>query len=160
MLLLVFTLLIGACLAVVLAALATSLLSPAAWSEFGKPLAEMFNRADRAGLEATPWFLASIAVSLLLGLMLFLRLRRISRTIRDGRPFSTSNITDVRVIALLLALEGMVSLTRDVMIAVLKKTGGEIDIEIGTLLSIFILLVLAEVFREGARLTEQEEMTA
>jgi hypothetical protein len=156
-----FALLIAATLAVVLPVLLLSSLSPEAWTEVGKPLTKIFTpAADRPGLNLAPWILVFVTASLLVGLMVTLRLRRIVQTVLRGDPFSSTNVIDVRVIALLLALGQVVSLGRDVAVVIAKQKGGTIDLELGTWLSIFILLVLAEVFREGARLKDEERMTA
>ena len=161
LLLLTIALIIGATFVVALPVLLLSWFLPGVWTEVGRPLSEVFTtRADRVGLNLAPWILAFVTMSLLLGLMLMLRLRRIAQTVQRGDPFSSTNVTDVRVIALLLALGQVVSVGRDVAIAISKRTGGSIDIDAGTWISILILLVLAEVFREGARLKDEEEMTA
>jgi len=151
----------GALLAVVLPVMLGSWLSPALWTDFGRPLAALFGSPVESGsFTLKPWYLATGALLILLTLLLLRRLRMVARTIERGTPFSSDNVTHVRVIALLLGIAELVTLVRGLIVAILKGTGGKVEINVGIWISVLILLVLAEVFREGARLQEQEEMTA
>lgn len=98
------------------------------------------------------------------GFMLILRhLRRIFRTLTMGDPFHPDNVRRLRQIGLILAIvtggvwlaQGFVS--SHVAQGVMDKQG------VGDLLtpifSVLIVFVLAEVFREGARLRRESELT-
>lgn len=95
------------------------------------------------------------------------RLRQLFESFTSGEPFRRENASHLRVIwitmmvieiskYLLLALTG----------ALLTAFGGDnvdahyaLNIDLSTWMSILILIVLAEVFREGARLKEEQELT-
>jgi hypothetical protein len=101
-------------------------------------------------------------------LMIVWRLRRLFDSFCSGQPFAKENATHLRAIwitmigieiarYLLLALTGLL----------LANFGGplaqhaeiNIRINLSTWASILILIVLAEVFREGARMRAEQELT-
>lgn len=102
------------------------------------------------------------------GLVIVWRLRKLFDSFTSGEPFRRENADHLRVIwmtmlvievarYLLLALTG-------VLVATIGLPDGatarfEADIDLTNWLSIFVLIVLAEVFREGARLKEEQELT-
>jgi hypothetical protein len=89
------------------------------------------------------------------------RLRRIFLTLTAGDPFHPDNVLRLRVIGLILAgLEvgryvfyGGVALLAP---GVNKSDGG---LNLTTWFSVLVIFVLAEVFREGARLRREAELT-
>ncbi|WAC60232.1 DUF2975 domain-containing protein [Brevundimonas sp. SL130] len=98
------------------------------------------------------------------GFMLILRsLRRIFRTLTMGDPFHPANVLRLRQIGLILAVvTGGVWLAQGVVAA--RLAPGVMDPQgLGELLtpifSVLIVFVLAEVFREGARLRRESELT-
>lgn len=98
------------------------------------------------------------------GFMLILRsLRRIFRTLTMGDPFHPANVRRLRQIGLILAVvTGGVWLAQGVVAA--RLAPGVMDPQgLGELLtpifSVLIVFVLAEVFREGARLRRESELT-
>ena len=98
------------------------------------------------------------------GFMLILRsLRRIFRTLTMGDPFHPDNVRRLRQIGLTLAVvTGGVWLAQGVVAA--RLAPGVMDPQgLGELLtpifSVLIVFVLAEVFREGARLRRESELT-
>lgn len=97
------------------------------------------------------------------GFFLILRqLRKIFRTLTLGDPFQPDNVRRLRQIGLILAV-----LTGGVWIALSvasRVTHGIIDAQgVGDLMtpifSVMVVFVLAEVFREGARLRREAELT-
>jgi len=103
------------------------------------------------------------AVSLYLAgiLVIVSRLRRIFATLMAGDPFHPDNVSRLRVIG--LALAGL-ELIRYVLriLSVLQLPGGaklEPSIAATPWFSILVVFVLAEVFREGARLRREAELT-
>lgn len=112
---------------------------------------------------------APMMVAALLGMTLYLggilviveRLRRIFQTLTAGDPFHPDNVRRLRVIGLILAgLElgryvffgGMA-----VMAPGINKSEGGLNLT--TWFSVMVIFVLAEVFREGARLRREAELT-
>ena len=98
------------------------------------------------------------------GFMLILRnLRMIFRTLTMGDPFQPGNVRRLRQIGLILAVvTGGVWLGQALVATRLAK--GVMESQgLGDLLtpgfSVMIVLVLAEVFREGARLRREAELT-
>lgn len=98
------------------------------------------------------------------GFMLILRsLRRIFRTLTMGDPFHPDNVRRLRQIGLILAsVTGGVWVARSIVAS--RLAPGVMDPQgVGELLtpifSVLIVFVLAEVFREGARLRRESELT-
>lgn len=97
------------------------------------------------------------------GFLLILRnLRMIFRTLTIGDPFRPENVRRLRQIGLILAIvTGGVWMVQAV---VARMAPGAMDSQgIGELLtpvfSVLVVFVLAEVFREGARLRRESELT-
>ncbi|MBL8547261.1 MAG: DUF2975 domain-containing protein [Hyphomonadaceae bacterium] len=100
-------------------------------------------------------------------LIIVWRLRKLFDSFSSGEPFQRENATHLRVIWItMLAIE----VSRYVLLALtgilLARFGGpdvdanyQLAIDFSTWGSILILIVLAEVFREGARLKEEQELT-
>jgi hypothetical protein len=100
-------------------------------------------------------------------LVIVWRLRKLFDSFSSGEPFRRENATHLRVIWITMLV---IELSRYVLMALtgvlLAQFGGpEVDanytfaIDFSTWGSILILIVLAEVFREGARLKEEQELT-
>ena len=102
------------------------------------------------------------ALILMLGMLAALlhRLRRVVLTVRNGDPFNERNPGDLRVIALLLAL-GEIFTTLAFLAIPEPFRGDEVkyDLDLTSWFAVLIVLVLAEVFREGARLRAEAELT-
>lgn len=89
------------------------------------------------------------------------RLRRIFQTLTAGDPFHPDNVRRLRVIGLIL---GGLELGRylfwgglALMAPGLSKSEGGLNLT--TWFSVLVIFVLAEVFREGARLRREAELT-
>jgi len=106
--------------------------------------------------------LVGIGLYALLTLVIVSRLRRIFRTLTAGDPFHPDNVRRLRVIGGALtvlelgryaaaALARVVFPDRDLMV------GGGINLT--TWFAVLVIFVLAEVFREGARLRRDAELT-
>jgi hypothetical protein len=99
------------------------------------------------------------------------RLRRIFRTLTDGDPFVPENAHNLRMIAfgigffqiLTYASFGAVSLIFTLSGRPVEGGSrvvvGQIDFNLGVWFAVLALLVLSEVFREGARLREEQKYT-
>lgn len=103
------------------------------------------------------------AMALYLGgvLVIVERLRRIFATLTAGDPFHPDNVRRLRVIGLVLA---SLEIGRYAIWAVgtWVLPGGEIDrpaFSLTAWFSVLVVFVLAEVFREGARLRREAELT-
>jgi hypothetical protein len=102
------------------------------------------------------------------GLVIVHRLSKLFDSFTSGEPFRRENADHLRVIWIaMLVIEIMryilLGLT-GVLLAAFGTPEGttarfEADIDLTNWLSIFVLIVLAEVFREGARLKEEQELT-
>jgi hypothetical protein len=117
---------------------------------------------------AVPFFLiAGVAIGG--SLVIVWRLRRLFDSFTSGEPFRRENATHLRVIWITMVV---IELSRWVLLGLtgvlLMQYGGpavdefRIELEgerITTWMSILILIVLAEVFREGARMKEEQELT-
>jgi hypothetical protein len=111
-----------------------------------------------------PFLLGGLAaLALYLGgvLVIVERLRKIFSTLTAGDPFHPDNVRRLRVIGLVLA--GL-ELGRYAVWAVGTWTlpGGQIDrpsFSLTAWFSVLVVFVLAEVFREGARLRREAELT-
>lgn len=118
---------------------------------------------DAAGLTG-PMIAAALAgFTLYVGgiLVIVNRLRRIFQTLTAGDPFHPDNVTRLRFIGLILAgLEVGRYLFYGLMAVwapgVSKSEGG---LNLTTWFSVLVIFVLAEVFREGARLRREAELT-
>lgn len=98
------------------------------------------------------------------GFMLILRsLKRIFRTLTMGDPFHPDNVRRLRQIGLILAVvNGGVWIARGLVAqriapGVLEAQG--VNDLLTPLFSVLVVFVLAEVFREGARLRRESELT-
>jgi len=108
-------------------------------------------------------------VSLLVALVVVMRLRRIFATLTKGDPFVPENAVNLRVIWMTLAAYELMRmvvtsgalLTLNVFGNTATKTGlhGGLSINGGLWLAVAVLVVLAEVFREGARLRDEQKLT-
>ena len=113
---------------------------------------------------------ALLAGGLLIGgaLVIVGRLRKLFEGFSSGEPFRREYADHLRVIWITMLV---IELARFALLALMgvliTMSGGvadrdaifRVEIDVSTWLSIFILIVLAEVFREGARLKEEQELT-
>ncbi len=102
------------------------------------------------------------------GLIIVDRLRRLFASFTSGEPFRRENATHLRVIWItMFAVEIARFVLMGVLAGVFAAIGTpeavdpnfNISVNISTWMSIAILIVLAEVFREGARMKEEQELT-
>ncbi|MGE0742991.1 MAG: DUF2975 domain-containing protein [Hyphomonadaceae bacterium] len=126
-------------------------------------------------LKWTDWHL--IAPALLAGgvtiggsLIIVHRLRRLFDSFRSGEPFRRENAQHLRAIWITMVVIEVARYALLVIFGVLLSVFGAPDSvgeasfsidsdNLSTWMSIVILIVLAEVFREGARLKEEQELT-
>lgn len=114
-----------------------------------------------------PAFLIA-AVAITGGLMIVFRLRKLFDSFCSGEPFARENATHLRAIwitmlgvevaryMLLLLTGALLTAYGD---AATAHADIKLNINLSTWASILILIVLAEVFREGARLKREQELT-
>ncbi len=98
---------------------------------------------------------------LIVMLVVLINLRRIMKTVAGGLPFALANITRLRTIAAAMAALLVGQVLTGLLIPAHLRAQGDIQggFNAGLFLSILVVLVLAEVFREGARLHEDVEGT-
>ena len=135
-----------------------------------QPFTGSMPRADlealrSAGLEPRrPIALALLALAAYVAglVVVFNRLRRVFGTLTLGDPFHPDNVGRLRVIGLaLIALELMGYLLRMTLAFVFpgRVSGGGVSLNLTAWFAILVVFVLAEVFREGARLRRDAELT-
>ena len=104
-------------------------------------------------------FVAAVYVAVLV--LVFNRLRRVFATLTQGDPFHPDNVARLRVIG--LGLIGLEAIGYGLRMALAFATHG-LEPKGATLnatgwFAILVVFVLAEVFREGARLRQEAELT-
>ncbi|MCX7359027.1 MAG: DUF2975 domain-containing protein [Alphaproteobacteria bacterium] len=122
-----------------------------------------------AGAPTWPLFTAAILIGAVVvggGLMIVWRLRQLVESFCSGEPFARTNATHLRAIWItMVGIEVARYALLFLTVAALTGFGATQDadltlkIDLSTWGSILILIVLAEVFREGARLKEEQELT-
>ena len=135
-----------------------------------QPFAGALPRVDldalrSAGLEPKrPLALALLALAVFVTgqVVVFNRLRRVFGTLTLGDPFHPDNVSRLRVIGLALTgLELMGYILRMILAFVFpgRVTSGGGTLNLTAWFAILVVFVLAEVFREGARLRRDAELT-
>lgn len=115
---------------------------------------------------AVPAFLIG-AVAITGALIIVWRLRKLFDSFSSGEPFRRENAQHLRVIwitmlGIELARYALLALTGVLLVNFGHPdmdANYQINIDLSTWGAILILIVLAEVFREGARLKEEQELT-
>lgn len=127
--------------------------------------------ADRLKIEGdvTPGGLAALGATFAIYGMLYLgalgailsRLRKVFATLTAGDPFEPENIPRLRLIGFVLAgMELARYALNALLLAIAPALSWEIDgFNITVWFSVLVVFVLAEVFREGARLRREAELT-
>jgi len=104
--------------------------------------------------------LAGAELSLIGVIVIVQRLRRIFGAMTAGDPFHPDNVRRLRVIALVLALieiNGYAFAALDHFL--LGGRGHALSLNLTAWFAVLVIVVLAEVFREGARLRRDAELT-
>ena len=93
--------------------------------------------------------------------VVFNRLRRVFATLTQGDPFHPENVGRLRVIGLaLMGLELLGAVLRPALASAFPHTGHVgVSLNLTAWFAILVVFVLAEVFREGARLRREAELT-
>lgn len=93
-------------------------------------------------------------------------LRKIVGTLTAGDPFVPENISRLRSVWIALAVFELFRMISRTVLAVeidalhvTESTGATIDIRLGTWFLVFVIAALAEVFRHGAVLRRDQELT-
>ena len=109
-----------------------------------------------------------LAIMFALALWVLANLRAVFRTLRDGRPFVRANATRIRTIAWLfiigeLARAAMVFFQNYYAMTHFSADGlrfdAPLDLNFTAIIDGLIILVIAEVFRAGTRLDEEQSLT-
>jgi hypothetical protein len=122
--------------------------------------------ADGAQVKLTRQLLAEgfaiFAVYSGLVVILLGRVRRVFATLTVGDPFHPANINRLRAIGLGLAALELVNMGVRALIGMQipgAVHGGWFEFDLTAWFSVLVVFVLAEVFREGARLRREAELT-
>jgi len=112
--------------------------------------------------------LLSALVAIAGALIIVRRLLKLFESFRSGEPFRKENATHLRVIWITMTVVelsryAILALTGALVAAFGEPSGADMTFNVSVNLmpwaSILVLIVLAEVFREGARLREEQELT-
>lgn len=126
---------------------------------------------DTPGGATWPVVVPALAIGgvVLIGALVIVgRLRRLFASFTSGEPFRRENAGHLRVIWMtMLAMEIARYLLLAIVAAMFVAGGApegadasfRINVDFSTWISIAVLIVLAEVFREGARMKEEQELT-
>ena len=130
--------------------------------------AEIASRLDISG-DVTPGRIIGLGVTVAVYVGLYLgalitilsRLRKVFATLITGDPFQPDNIPRLRLIGFVLAgMELARYALNTLLLAIAPDMGWEINgFNITVWFSVLVVFVLAEVFREGARLRREAELT-
>jgi hypothetical protein len=151
--------------ALVVAMLGAPLVMP--FVQGGRGLLNVLGRAENVGLVLRRWpaveaFLFSSALYMGALAVITNRLRRVFETLTQGDPFRPENVGRLRIVgASLIALEVVGYLIRMSVVWLAPESVGAIrfSINLSGWFAILAVFVLAEVFREGARLRSDAELT-
>ena len=120
----------------------------------------LVERISESGRDATPMgtAIACFGSAIIAGIWLFVlfMLKKIVRTLLDGDPFVVENISRLRLMWILIAISEIV---RIVFMNVAMPSEITLDIRPGTWFVVFVIAALAEVFRHGAELRRDAELT-
>ena len=125
--------------------------------------------ADSAGTPIDPhasfpthYVLAYALGNLALVLVITTKLRLMMRTVSSGTPFEAENAVRLRRIAAGMAALALLPILVRPMVPVIVRSSigmASPNLNLGLWLGALVVLVLAEVFREGARLRDDADMT-
>ena len=120
----------------------------------------LVEKISETGSNATPMSSAIICVgsAIVAAIWLFVLfiVRKIVRTLLDGDPFIVENISRVRLMWILVAVSEIV---RMIFMNISMRHEIVLDIRPGTWFAVFVMAALAEVFRHGAELRRDAELT-
>lgn len=113
------------------------------------------------------WIFAVVAVALAGALVIVDRLRKLFAGFSSGEPFRKEYADHLRVIWITMLIvefsKFILAAVFGALLAIFHRGHGELSVSLNVDLSawfaILILIVLAEVFREGARMREEQELT-
>ena len=120
------------------------------------------------GAFVVPAALLGVTVVLAIILWGFGQLQAVFRTVRDGQPFVAENATRIRSIAFIvifgeLARTALVFAANRYAAMHFSATGlrfdAQLDLDVFAIIHGLIILVIAEVFRAGTRLDEDQSLT-
>ena len=127
-----------------------------------------FGMAEGMAWQVLGPVLATAVVAVGGGLIIVNRLKRLFASFRSAEPFRKENATHLRVIwVTMMGIElcryALLALTGLLVAAFGAPKGADfsfnLHINLMTWVAILVLIVLAEVFREGARLREEQDLT-
>ena len=122
------------------------------------------NGDETSGLSRQTMILSSFAGALIAGAFVFiaLLLKRLLYTLISGDPFVPDNINRLRKIWIILALTEAFRMVASTMITVMEPSDAmplELDIRFTSWFLVFVIATVAEVFRHGAALRQEQQLT-
>jgi len=120
----------------------------------------LVEKISETGRKATPMgsAMACLGGAIVASIWLFVLfiLKKIVRTLLDGDPFVVENISRVRLMWIVIAISEIV---RIIFMNISMPDEITLDIRPGTWFVVFVIAALAEVFRHGAELRRDAELT-
>jgi hypothetical protein len=135
--------------------------------EVGAVTVETANN-DRLVLHVVAPAMLSACVAVGGALIIVLGLKRLFKNFTSGEPFSRDNASHLRIIWITMLVMELSRYAIASAVAIFVTVFGQPEtttinvqapVNFMTWCAIFVLIVLAEVFREGARLKEEQELT-
>jgi hypothetical protein len=129
---------------------------------------EAHMKFDSPGSGFLLFFGLHMAVGLAIVLLVLYQLRKIFATLTAGSPFVSANAARIRLIGWIVIIGELVeeilqTVGQRIVIASFETQGvtfrWDIDLSLSTIMWGFVLLVLAEVFRLGVQMREDQELT-
>lgn len=129
---------------------------------------ELLLRVTDGGDELTPYMmgLAALAGAVVTFAYLFVVniLRKVVRSLRNGDPFIPENISRLRRIWIIIASAEVFRMFCSALLPILLRIEGQetenlVDIRLATWFLVFVIMALAEVFRHGAELRQDQKLT-
>jgi hypothetical protein len=106
---------------------------------------------------------ALLTLAVYLGFLIYIldRLRKVAKTLTEGDPFQPENVGRLRLIGLgLIGLEAAnMPLRAALNWMAPSRAGAIVSFNLTAWFAVLVVFVLAEVFREGARLRREAELT-
>ncbi|MBL4853429.1 MAG: DUF2975 domain-containing protein [Robiginitomaculum sp.] len=106
---------------------------------------------------------ASVIVVALVFLIIVKQLRKICQTLVTGDPFVPENANRLRIIWIAVASGEVIRLASTIIISLVSKTTDNAvqapDLRVYVWFMVLALIILAEVFREGARMRQEQKLT-
>ena len=135
---------------------ASSVLDPRFAAELFEP--SVANPAGLAWPIAAPAFLVGL-VALSAGLIIVSRLRRLYLRFSQGDPFNSENLGHLRAIWITMLAVELFRMAVSAIAGLIQRGTLSLSFDFFTWAAIIVLIAVSEIFREGARMKAEQELT-